>query len=366
VKRFLRLRLNWNVLRDVRSPVIVRTKTFQRTSFPGFEMLKTSHAHISFVLLSLAATFAAGCSASGADDGGGAGGTASGSGSAPGSGGGLVVDGSGGGGTKPPATIYETLPEGFTAETTAGGWKVLGALADFEEPKDNSCANVLRVVMRDFTQAHIDFGQEKPASFAADGKNGLYLGLVESQLGSDRKPVQKPGYSPADVIENFSDWYVNTPGVNDPYVVDIWLQPKAGAMGTYIFDSNSFFPIDAYNLHPADVQNGGNDGGPHNFLFTTEMHTAFKYGGGEVFNFRGDDDVFVFINKKLAVDIGGIHGPFEGNVDLDAQAATLGLTIGEVYDLDLFQAERNPGGSNFRIETSLDFEECGILPGDVK
>jgi fibro-slime domain-containing protein len=119
------------------------------------------------------------------------------------------------------------------------------------------------------------------------------------------------------------------------------------------------------NTAPADVQIGGNDNGPHNFLFTTELHTAFEYKGGEVFNFRGDDDVYVFINGKLAVDIGGIHGPLVGNVDLTARAAEFGIVKGKVYTLDLFQAERNPGGSNFRIETSLDFTECGILPTDV-
>ena len=52
----------------------------------------------------------------------------------------------------------------------------------------------------------------------------------------------------------------------------------------------------------------------------------------------------------------------EGTVIID----DLGLTLGTVYDLDLFQAERNPVGSNFRLETTLDFTECGvILPDDV-
>lgn len=224
----------------------------------------------------------------------------------------------------------------------------------------------MRVVVRDFVQAHADFGQEKPATWSSDGKQGLYTGLVLADLGEDRKPVINPSRTPADVIEHFSDWYVTTAGVNDAYVMDLWLQPKPGAEGTFVFDSNSFFPIDDFNLHPEDMQAGGNDGGMHNFLFTTEMHTAFEYKGGEIFNFRGDDDVFVFINGKLAVDIGGIHGPFEGNVNLDASAATLGIEIGKVYNLDMFQAERNPGGSNFRIETSLDFQSCGILPDDVK
>jgi fibro-slime domain-containing protein len=296
------------------------------------------------------------------------GGTSAGGGSSTG---GVLIDpgpGVGGTGDRPAAVIERTLPAGFTPAKDAtnpngmGGWKVLGPLADFDEPAENVCANVLRVVARDFVQAHPDFGQQKPANWQSPG---LYLNQVLPEIGEDRKPVINPARTPLDVIEQFSDWYVNTDATNVPYVMDLWLEPKPGEEGTFVFDSNGFFPLDDHNTSPGDVQNGGADNGPHNFLFTTELHTAFEYKGGEVFNFRGDDDVWVFINGKLAVDLGGIHGPIEGNVDLDASAGELGLQVGEVYRLDLFQAERNPTGSNFRIETSLDFKECGILPDDI-
>ncbi len=76
--------------------------------------------------------------------------------------------------------------------------------------------------------------------------------------------------------------------------------------------------------------------------------------------------MFSSINGHLAIDLGGVHGPIQGSVDLDAQAEALGIEFGGVYDLYLFQAERNPVSSNFRIETSLDFTECGtILPIDI-
>jgi fibro-slime domain-containing protein len=299
----------------------------------------------------------------------GSGGSASGSGGAAamsgGTGGEIILSGVGGGGgsvDKPPAKIEETLPPGFTAETTYGGWKVVGLLSAFDEPSENVCANVLRAIARDFTQAHIDFGQQKPASWMSPG---LYTGHVLPDLPADRKPDINPARMPLDVMEAFDDWYVNKDGTNVPYVMDIWLQPDPNKKGYFLFDSNSFFPLDAHNTSPGDVQNGGSDNKPHNFLFTIELHTAFEYKGGEVFNFRGDDDVFVFINGKLAVDIGGIHGPLVGEVNLDARAAELGIAVGNVYKLDLFQAERNPTGSNFRIETSLDFKECGILSSDI-
>jgi fibro-slime domain-containing protein len=269
-----------------------------------------------------------------------------------------------GGAAEPPpvAVIEETLPEGFTAETAYGGWKIVGPLADYEEPSNKSCANVLRAVARDFTQAHIDFGEEKPKPWKDPG---LYQGQVLPDIGADRKPVINPNRDPTNVIEKFDDWYRSVEGVNAPYVMDFWLQPDPNNEGFYLFDSENFFPLDQHNLWPDDVQKGGSDDKLHNFLFTIELHTAFEYKGGEVFTFRGDDDVFVFINGKLAVDIGGIHGPIEGSVNLDEKAAALGITKGNVYTLDLFQAERNPTGSNFRIETSLDFKECGVLDSDI-
>lgn len=64
--------------------------------------------------------------------------------------------------------------------------------------------------------------------------------------------------------------------------------------------------------------------------------------------------IFVFVNGKLALDLGGVHGPEDGTIDFDARAGALGITTGNVYTLDVFHAERHTSQSNFRIETSID------------
>jgi fibro-slime domain-containing protein len=114
-----------------------------------------------------------------------------------------------------------------------------------------------------------------------------------------------------------------------------------------------FFPIDDGS---ANATAFGNQGDGHNYSFTAEAHTKFTYTGGETFDYRGDDDVFVFINRKLVINLGGIHDPELGHVKLD----DLGLTPCSSYELDFFFAERHKGGSNVLFTTTLALEDNPI------
>lgn len=191
----------------------------------------------------------------------------------------------------------------------------------------------LMAAVRDFQEAHPDFEYV----IAVDP------GIVQTNLGGDDKPVYN-GPTPTTTTQaNFDQWYRDVVGVNIPIMVPLVLTDAGD--GTYFFDNQEFFPIDG--------QGWGNEGHDHNFHFTLELHTEFIYNGGEVFSFTGDDDLFTFVNGKLAIDLGGVHGAMNGIVDLDAQAAALGISPGNKYRLDFFFAERHTSESHFRIDTTI-------------
>lgn len=267
-----------------------------------------------------------------------------------------------------------------------------GATASIDPYSHLPSSLVLRGVIRDFIEkdksgGHPDFELNPTAGF------GHYMGMCMDQLGEDGKPQflgtgfklsgnfkdasgrkrisNKEYIAPAEGDSNgtlsssqggastnadrFSQWYRDIPGVNVSKNIEITLARQTNS-NVYSFNDktdahysslNGFFPINADLF--------GNSGGStpnQNFHFTFEVSTEFIYekGKGQVFTFTGDDDVWVFIDGKLVIDLGGVHSAIDQSINLDRLAW---LEDGKSYELKVFQAERHRTQSNFRIDTTM-------------
>ncbi|WP_240078220.1 DUF7604 domain-containing protein [Bifidobacterium catenulatum] len=226
--------------------------------------------------------------------------------------------------------------------------------------------------------------------------NGAYTGIVNKTLTTNGYPTMAADKGPEPLDYLFG-------GKPDDEAVTNY-EPTGGLLaldkdGYYGFDADSRYA--AYNTTSKKFelrdQNCGNDASTPCFTPFGNNNKDNKYSFGMnlgadfympkdgkvnnqdmVFDFTGDDDVWVFIDGVLVLDLGGIHQALGGSINFatgditydktQSHGDTPARTIAQAFDeagktwdstpykthhLSFFYLERGDGGSNCKIKFNL-------------
>lgn len=166
--------------------------------------------------------------------------------------------------------------------------------------------------------------------------------VLSELLDFNAKPtfIGEPGAGGIASAASFDLFYNDAPDVNLSKKTDLILAEAPDEPGVFVYRREEFFPI--------DDQLFGNEDRDHNYHFTLEAHTTFTFHGGEFIELTSDDDGWLFINGRLALDLGGIHSATTGRIELN----TFGLRLGQTCSFDLFYAERHTSGATLVLKTN--------------
>ena len=141
-----------------------------------------------------------------------------------------------------------------------------------------------------------------PSPWRRWARRPRWAGVRPAPASRDRSPS----------FRQLADWFTNKPGTN--YVFDVQIPLYDTGRGTVGFRSLNFFPIDGKGWNDQLKARGG---ALHNFGFTTHVLRHFTYRKGQTFTFTGDDDVWVYVEGKQVIDLGGLHPSRSRTVNLD-------------------------------------------------
>ncbi len=270
---------------------------------------------------------------------------------------------------------------------------------DFENMSGNLCTGVMGTVGVGI------LGSDGKPVLTQEAFKGACKTTHEGVVGSAYPNVRNHYFCQA----SFDTWYRDDAQMNKNISGKLLLAKVAGKQDMYEFDSanppadaasvngtkfsainektnaelrkNGYFaPLYAAGFNEGIVTDQGTNGKylkdwDANGSFTTEIYTTIQYRGEEAtLYFSGDDDVWVYLNNRLFVDVGGMHSALPGSGTIKAEKCsngqicdkTFGLYKGGIYDLRIFHAERARTASNFKLTLTGFVPTAKTVPADYK
>ncbi|QIE57364.1 fibro-slime domain-containing protein [Pikeienuella piscinae] len=188
--------------------------------------------------------------------------------------------------------------------------------------------------VRDFDNTHPNFGQGTPFGLLADGQ------VVSSALtGAAPSPIFVEGDRTNPPVnftthDDYNEWW--TGGVASPY--DVVFSESGGVQsfdGAASTPGSQFFPA-----------------GSNNYLFTLQFGGLLSFEDGDTFSASSDDDLWIFVDNKLVLELAGVHSPASDSFSA-ADLMLLGLVSGQNYAFDVFYAERNVTQAQLNLSTDM-------------
>ncbi|WP_289093599.1 fibro-slime domain-containing protein [uncultured Bifidobacterium sp.] len=167
----------------------------------------------------------------------------------------------------------------------------------------------------------------------------------------------------------------------------------------YIYSGDTFDRLHGYRLEGDDRTGDSTNKNSVNYFFGMTVSADFYMPDGRqvdgkdmVFEFEGDDDVWVFVDGKLVLDLGGIHDNYSGSINftsgevivtddnragkqdsLEDIFGSLDSLENKTHELKVFYLERGAGGSNCKFRFNLpavptsgeDLSVAKAVSGDV-
>ncbi|MGL1903788.1 MAG: fibro-slime domain-containing protein [Fibrobacterales bacterium] len=256
-------------------------------------------------------------------------------------------------------------------------WEDGGALTSQSTKPGSMNGSCLGILSAEFFDWNDDDFNNAFQDVTSPGSCDLTTGLVKSKLDSDGLPA--PDMSSPDMTScntsELTSWFKPVADSSNFTCLDLTLTKQSNniftlvdtteySSGSRLVNGTGFFPLDDFtssskNQRGDTYQSKGtwdpyvDEGYPHNYHFCMKTSTTFTYESGQVFSFKGDDDLWVFVDSTLVLDLGGKPYPASnGSIVMN----DLSFTPGSRHTFDLFMCERFAVGSNLKIQTNIDFK----------